>query len=299
VTGARRRRRARRLFASAWLALLLLPAATTYTHLFGERVSLRIGRCERRPRYGHDCYGSWTDADGERHSATVSHVGPEDIGRTVDGRRGPWPVEAHAGSLWEDAPLYLPVAVLAVCAPLYLLVRWRFDREVKDTARRLLDAPEHFLVLEVSPDRAVRPGGDEHLRVRFGDPGVPVPESADRGRFASVRRPGGEIAFVVERRADKVLALDADGRPEAVVPNLALQSSRPRVEAPDGRLLGEMTQTRGHTSDVHSVLDPAGREVGRFARLRRRTWALCLSPDCSAVLADTVLAYLFTEGRAA
>jgi hypothetical protein len=128
---------------------------------------------------------------------------------------------------------------------------------------------------------------------------MPVPEGADRRRFASVRRPDGKIAFVVERRAGEILMLDADGRPEAIVPHLALQSDRPRVEAPDGRLLGEMATTRGHTGDVHSVLDGGGAEVGRFARLRRRTWVLCLSPDCSAVLADAVLAYLFTAGRAA
>ncbi|GAA0547396.1 hypothetical protein [Actinomadura livida] len=289
----------RRLFASACLALLLPPAATTCTHLFGERVSLRIDRCERQPRYGHECHGSWTDAGGERHTTTVSHVGPEDVGETVGARLGPWPMDAHAGSLWADAPLYLPVPVLAAAVPFYLLLRWRFDREVKDTARRLLDAPEHFLVLEVNRKGAVRTGGEQHLRVRFGDPDVPVPEGADRRRFASARRPGGEIAFAVERRSDQLLMLDADGRPEAIVPHLGLQSDRPRVEAPDGRLLGEMPRTRGHTGDVHSVLDAGGTEVGRFARLRRGTWALCLSPDCSAVLADSVLAYLFTDGRAA
>lgn len=258
MIGVAGRRRARRLFLSAWLGLVLWPAVPTFTHLFGEQVSLRIDRCEPRPRTGHDCYGSWTDADGERHSTSVSHVGPEHVGGTVDARLGPWPFDAHAGSLWAEAPLYAPAVLLAACVPVYLVVRTRFDREVKDAARRLLDAPGHFLVLEVNRGGAVRPGGEEHLRFRPRDPGAPVPEGADRGRFASVRRPGGNIAFVVERRADEILV-----------------------------------------RDVHSVLDPGGREVGRFARLRRRTWALCLSPECSAVLADAVLAHLFTEGRAA
>ncbi|WP_067794183.1 hypothetical protein [Actinomadura formosensis] len=286
------------MLASACLTLLSLPTATTYTHLFGEQVSMRIDRCEHQTRF-YECHGSWTDVDGKRHTTTVSHVGPKDIGRTVEARLGPWPMNAHAGSLWADAPIFLPVALMAIGVPGYLFLRWRFGREVKETARRLLDAPDHFLVLEVNHAGAVRPDGEEHLRTRSGDPELPVPAWADRRHYVSVRRPDGQLAFIVERLTDEIQMLDADGHAETVVPHLALQAGRPRIERPDGTLLGEMALTRGETSDVYSIVRPDGREVGRFARLRRHTWALCLAPDCSPVLTDSVLAYLFTEGRAA
>ncbi|CNE34110.1 Uncharacterised protein [Mycobacterium tuberculosis] len=298
MPGPRGRRFVRRFFFSACVALLALPLLTVYTHLFGREVSLRVDRCERQVRYGYECHGSWTDADGHRHSTKVAHVGPKDVGRTVEARLGPWPMSAHAGRLGSEAIMLVPGALLLLCVPGYLVLRRRLNREVGATAQHLLDAPEDFLVLEVDRDGAVRPGGEPHLRVQFGDPDVPVPVGADRRRFASARRPDGEVAFLIERRTDEVLMLSADGRPEALIPHLALQSGRPRIERPDGALLGEIALTRGHTSDVHSVVRPDGREVGRFARLRRRTWALCLSPECSPVLAYTVLAYLFTEGRA-
>lgn len=296
MIGARARRRAVRAFVAFSTALLFMPAVMTYTHLFGRQVTLRIDRCERQPRGAYECHGSWTDSGG-RHSTTVSHVGVEDTGRTFKARLGP--MGAHAGSLWEDALVFLFVLPLAVGVPGYLLLRRQVGREVRGAARRLLDAPDHYLTLQVDRDTARRPDGEEHLRVRFGDPDVPVPVGADRKRFASARRADGRIVFHIERRADQVLMLDADGRAETVVPHLALQSGRPRIERPDGSLLGEIVQARGHTGDVHSVIDPGGAEVGRFARFRRGTWALCLAPDCSPMLSDSVLAYLFTEGRAA
>jgi hypothetical protein len=194
--------------------------------------------------------------------------------------------------------MFVPGALLLLCVPGYLVLRRRVDREVRGVAQRLLEAPSDFLVLVVDREGAVRAGGEPHLRVRFGDPDVPVPVGGDRRRFASVRRADGQVGFLVEWRGDEVLMLDAGGRPETVIPHLALQGGRPRIERPDGTLLGEMSLTRGHTGDVHSVVRPDGREVGRFAGLRRQTWALCLSPECSPVLAYSVLAYLFVEGRA-
>lgn len=183
MIGARGHRRVRWMLVSACLTLLSLPTATTYTHLFGEQVSMRIDRCEHQTRF-YECHGSWTDVDGKRHTTTVSHVGPKDIGRTVEARLGPWPMNAHAGSLWADAPIFLPVALMAIGVPGYLFLRWRFGREVKETARRLLDAPDHFLVLEVNHAGAVRPDGEEHLRTRSGDPELPVPAWASRYRAA-------------------------------------------------------------------------------------------------------------------
>lgn len=90
------------------LALVVLPAVMTYTHLFGREVSVRIDRCDPSPRpgLGNECRGSWTDADGRRHDSTaVWHVEADDRGRTVKARLGP--MGAHTGSLREDWFVFL------------------------------------------------------------------------------------------------------------------------------------------------------------------------------------------------
>ncbi|TDC88839.1 hypothetical protein [Actinomadura sp. 7K507] len=87
------------------LALFVLPAVMTYTHLFGREVSVRIDRCDLPSRTGDGCRGSWTDSRGERNTTTLWHVGEEDQGRTVKARLGP--MGAHTGGLSGDWLVFL------------------------------------------------------------------------------------------------------------------------------------------------------------------------------------------------
>ncbi|TDC88838.1 hypothetical protein [Actinomadura sp. 7K507] len=150
----------------------------------------------------------------------------------------------------------------------------------------------------VDHERARRRDRKEYLCVRFDDPDVRLPEGPERGCLASVRRPDGDIAFLIERRADQILVLGVDGEREAVISRPERGSGGPRIELPDGTLLAEVTGTGGrYGKGVRAIAVPDGTEVGQFGKLRSRRWALRLFVDHSPALTNAVIAYLFTAGR--
>ncbi|TDB84807.1 hypothetical protein E1264_23355 [Actinomadura sp. KC216] len=258
---------------------------------------VEIERCSHS-RSGWECRGSWTDSRGGRHSAEVAHTDINDKGRSLKARTGPFGV--HAGSLWQDTPLLLAAGLfLAGGAAIVLLSRF-VNREVAQVAQRILTDPGPALTLLVDRSTARRPDGQEYALLRLGDPELPLPPGTDAERYATLRRSDGRISSSLTWSDDEVRLLEP-GRMtvEARIPHLDLQSGRPRIENAEGRLLAEIVRASGHTGNVYCIAAPDGTELGRFARLRRRTWALRLEPGCSTLVADMVLAHLFTVGRAA
>jgi hypothetical protein len=297
LIGRARSRHVALLVAPIFLVFPLWAGTAIYTHLQGEEVRVRIAECSHS-RSGWECRGSWTDSRGRRHSAEVAHTDINDKGKVVRARTGPFGV--HAGSLWHDAPLLFAAGLFLAGGAAILLLSRFLKREVAQVAHRLLADPGPALTLLVDHSAARRPDGREYALLRFGEPEMPLPPGTDAGRYATVRYSDGQTSFGLIWSDDEIRLLEP-GRMtvEAKIPHLNLQSGRPRIENAEGGLLAEIARAPGQTANVYRIAAPDGTELGRFARLRRHTWALRLEPGCSTLVADAVLAHLFTAGRAA
>ena len=294
MIGLARRRRVALLVAPVLLAFPLWAGTLIYTHLWGQEVRVTVEQCSHS-RSGWKCQGSWNDSRGRRHSGEVAHTDIDDKGTSVKARSSVFGV--HAGSLWQDAPLLFAAGLFLAGAAAVVLMSRFVNREVARVAQGILADSGPALTLLVDHSMARRPDGQGYASLRFGDPESP---SLGTGRFATVRRSDGQASFGLTWGDDEVRVLKPGQLTvEARIPHLALQSGRPRIESADGRLLAEIVGAPGQTGNVHRIAAPDGTELGRFARYRRRTWALRLEPGCSGLVADTVLAYLFTAGRAA